>query len=344
MALLDGVARLAASVPGGVLPIAPTLTTALGAGLAAVLVVRGTAARRGAPWYVAAAGTAVFALWLPLLVPATGDLEMHVLDVGQGDAIALRTPRGRWILVDAGRRWRGGDAGRRMVIPYLRRRGGALALFVLSHPHDDHAGGASSVVRALRPRVWWEPAFVTVSPGYREALAAVRIVGTAWSRVSPGKKFSLDGVSLTVLAPDSAWTAAQDDANETSVVVRVEHGRTRFLLTGDAERDEEAWLLSHYRPDELAADVLKLGHHGSRTSSSAALLDAVAPRLAIASVGAGNGYGHPAPETLGALLQRGIAALRTDLDGTVVVRSNGRELSVETGGERWILPSGTGVR
>ena len=344
MALLELVARVAASVPGGVLPVAPTLIVAMGGGIAAALVVRGTAARRGAPWYVASVAVAVLAMWWSLLAPATGELELHVLDVGQGDAMALRTPRGRWIVVDAGRRWQGGDAGRRTVIPYLRRHGGAVALFVLSHPHDDHAGGASSVVRALRPQAWWEPAFVTASPGYREALAAVRTVGTTWHRVSPGQRFALDGVVLTVLAPDSAWTAAQDDANETSVVLRVDHGRTRFLLTGDAEREEEAWLLSHYRPDELAADVLKLGHHGSRTSSSAALLDVVAPRLAIASVGAGNRYGHPAPETLGALLQRGIPALRTDHHGTVVVRSNGRELSVETNGERWILPPVAGVR
>jgi len=344
MALLDGVAHLAASVPGGVLPLAPTLTTAVGGGLAAVLVVRGTAARRGTPWYLAASGAAVFALWAPVLVPVGGDLEMHVLDVGQGDALALRTPRGRWILVDAGRRWRGGDAGRRTVVPYLRRRGGDVALFVLSHPHDDHAGGAASVVRALRPHAWWEPAFVTASPGYRDALEAVRDAGTTWSRVAPGRTYSLDGVTLTVLAPDSAWTLAQHDANETSVVVRVQFGRTRLLLTGDAERGEEAWLLSHYRPDELAADVLKLGHHGSRTSSSAALLDVVAPRLAIASVGAGNRYGHPAPETLGALLVRGIPALRTDHEGTVVVRSNGAQLSVETNGEHWILPPVTRVR
>ncbi len=344
MALLDGIARVAASVPGAVLPVAPTFTAVFGGGLAAALVVRGTAARRGAPWFVAAAGTAVVALWIPLVVPSTGEFEMHVLDVGQGDAIALRTPRGRWVLVDAGRRWRGGDAGRRTVIPYLRRYGGAVALFVLSHPHDDHAGGAASAVRALRPRAWWEPAFVTASPGYRDALAAVRAAGSTWQRVVPGQTFLLDGVTLTVLAPDSAWTVAQRDANETSVVVRVEYGRTRLLLTGDAERDEEAWLLAHYRPDELAADVLKLGHHGSRTSSSPALLDAVAPRLAIASVGAGNRYGHPAPETLGSLLARGIPALRTDLEGTIVVRSNGERLSVESNGEHWILPSVAGVR
>jgi competence protein ComEC len=282
-------------------------------------------------------------LWLPTLRPASGELEMHVIDVGQGDALALRTPRGRWVLVDAGRRWDGGDAGRRVVVPYVRRRGGEVALFILSHPHDDHAGGAASVVRALRPAIWWEPAFVSASPGYRAALAAVRGAGTHWQRVWPGQRFRLDGVELTVLAPDSSWTVAQHDANETSVIVRVQYGATRLLLTGDAERDEEAWMLAQVPRNELTADVLKLGHHGSRTSSSGPLLDAVSPRLALASVGAGNRYGHPAPETLAALLARRIPLLRTDLEGTVVVSSDGHRLSVKTADGEWTLPPGTGV-
>lgn len=338
MALLDRVADGAAAVPGAVWPVSPTLGTALGLGIVSALVVRGTAARRGRNWYAAALLVAVITVWVPLLARGNGVLELHVLDVGQGDALALRTPRGRWLLVDAGRRWSGGDAGRRTIVPYVRRLGGDIALFVLSHPHDDHAGGAATVVRALAPAVWWEPAFVSTSPGYREALAALRDRRTRWERVRPGRRLDIDGVAVTVLAPDSAWTAAQHDANETSVVLQVRYGAHRFLLTGDAERDEEAWLLQHYDRETLAADVLKLGHHGSRTSSSAALLDAVQPRLAIASVGTGNRYGHPAPETLAALLAREVPVLRTDLEGTVVVRSDGRELSVHAGADRWILP------
>jgi competence protein ComEC len=251
--------------------------------------------------------------------------------------LALRTPRGRWIVVDAGRRWQGGDAGRRTVVPYVRRLGGSVALFVLTHPHDDHAGGAASVVRALRPARWWEPAFVLPSPGYREALNALRETGTAWERVRPGRRFTLDGVSLTVLAPDSAWTVAQRDANETSVVLRVDYGQHRLLLTGDAEQDEEAWLVAQHGREALDVDVLKLGHHGSRTSSTPALLDATTPRLAIASVGAGNRYGHPSPETLLALLERDVPVLRTDIEGTVIVQSDGRTLRVRTGGDQWIL-------
>ncbi|AMW04772.1 DNA internalization-related competence protein ComEC/Rec2 [Gemmatimonas phototrophica] len=338
MALLDLIASYSAAVPGAVMPVAPTLWTAVGAGGAAALVVRGTADRRSTPWYVAAAGLLAVTLWGPVVARGSGQLELHVLDVGQGDAVALRTPKGRWVLVDAGPRWNGGDAGRRTVVPYVRRLGGEVALFVMTHPHDDHVGGAASVVRALEVPRWWEPAFVAASPGYRAALQALQQQRSAWERVRPGAEFTLDGVTLTVLAPDSAWTAAQSDANESSVVLRVAYGRHSFLLTGDAEREEEAWMLAHVDHALLQADVLKVGHHGSRTSSSAPFLAVVAPRLAIASLGAGNRYGHPATETVAALLQQGVPLLRTDHEGTVVVRSNGERLAVQAGADHWIIP------
>ena len=154
----------------------------------------------------------------------------------------------------------------------------------------------------------------------------------------PGQRWQLDGVTIDVLAPDSSWTAAQHDANETSVVLRVSYGRRRFLFMGDAEGREESWLLERLPPDALQADVLKLGHHGSRTSSSVGFLDAVQPRVGIASVGAGNRYGHPAPETLGNLLRRGVPVLRTDVEGSIIVRSDGQRLEVEAGHERWVVP------
>ena len=116
--------------------------------------------KAGSAWYTAAVAL-VAALWLPTVSGGPGVLEVHMIDVGQGDAFALRTPRGRWVLIDAGPSWDGGDAGRRAVVPYVQRRGGAVVLMVLSHAHEDHAGGAASVIRALEPRQWWEPAFVT---------------------------------------------------------------------------------------------------------------------------------------------------------------------------------------
>ncbi len=328
LALLDRIATASASVPWAVVHVAPTLATACCAGVASAAMVRATASRRWRPAAGVAAVAMVTAIWLPLLSRPVGRLELHVLDVGQGDALALRTPRGRWVVIDAGRRWDGGDAGRRTVVPYLRRLGGDVAMFVLTHAHDDHAGGAASVVEALHPAQWWEPAFVTGSEGYRRALEAVRKTSVPWHRVAPGDKLDIDGVRFDVLAPDSSWTAAQSDANETSVVIRVSFGAVAFMLTGDAEASEEQWLVRHAA--KLGADVLKLGHHGSKTSSSAPFLDAVSPVLGIVSVGADNTYGHPSPETIQAFAQRRIPLLRTDREGGIVVSTDGRMITVRT--------------
>jgi competence protein ComEC len=120
-------------------------------------------------------------------------------------------------------------------------------------------------------------------------------------------------------------------------MLMVEYGSTRFLLTGDAERTEEQWLVDRWG-DALRADVLKAGHHGSRTSSTPPILDAVRPRLAAISVGAGNMYGHPSPPVLQALAERGIVTLRTDLLGSIVIASDGRHLRVAGRDSRWAVP------
>ena len=170
---------------------------------------------------------------------------MHVLDVGQGDAILVRTDRGRWILFDAGRIWKSGDAGRSRIIPYVMSRGGALEAFVLSHAHADHIGGARSVIRSLHPHLFWDAAFAQGSQVYAQALRTADSAGTVWRRVHPTDTMRVDGVLVRFLAPDSAWTASLGDPNEASTIAVVEFGETRFLLMGDAERDEEAWLLNH---------------------------------------------------------------------------------------------------
>lgn len=341
LVLLDVVARLSASVPGAALHVAPTAAGAACAGLAAAAFVRATASRRWAPGLVVAAAALTLAVWSPAIGHGSGRLELHVLDVGQGDALALRTPRGNWILIDAGRRWDGGDAGRRTVVPYVRRLGGRVAGFILTHAHEDHVGGAASVIAALAPERWWEPAFATGSAAYRDALVTLRRTQGIWHRARPGDRWQVDGVDLRVLAPDSAWTAAQTDANESSVVLRVALHDVVFLLTGDAEAEEERWLLANAESGVLRADVLKLAHHGSRTSSTSPFLDAVSPRIGVVSVGAGNSYGHPSPETLRAFADRGVPLLRTDRDGTLVVSTDGRIVDVEVGRERWTLPGRT---
>lgn len=338
LALLDRVASASAAVPFASLHIAPTLAGAVCAGVASAAFVRATASRSMLPGFIVAGFALVLGVWTPLLPAGRGVMEMHVLDVGQGDAIAIRTPRGQWVLVDAGRRWDGGDAGRRTVVPYIRRRGGSVAAFVMSHAHDDHVGGAASVVEAVRPARSWEPAFVTTGAGYRQALDAAASEGVVWQRVRPGLTLALDGVRFEVLAPDSSWTARQTDANETSVVLRVAYGAVSFLLTGDAEAAEEEWMLQNTDPALLRVDILKLGHHGSKTSSTPAFVDAVRPRLGVISVGEDNRYGHPSPETLVTFAERAIPLLRTDRDGVIVVSTDGRAVQVASSGHRWTLP------
>ncbi len=334
LAVLDYIARAASDVPHASLSVAPGRLTALCMGVMVAAFVVSTGRRRVLPPLLVGATALVVAVWAPVAARGPGQFEIHVIDVGQGDAIALRTPRGRWVVVDAGRTWQGGDAGRRAVIPYIQRIGGPVALFVLSHPDADHVGGAPSVLEALRPALWWDPGFVHGSAVYRDALAVAEQRGITWQRVVAGDSLSLDGVTLTVLGPDSAWMANEDNPNDASVVLMVQHGGVRALLTGDAEVAQEAWLVKRYG-SALNATILKVGHHGSKTSSTSALLDAVQPQIALISVGAGNTYGHPAPSVLDALRTRQVDILRTDRDGAIVVRSDGRSVQLETRHTQW---------
>jgi competence protein ComEC len=333
--MFDGIARTAAALPASSLQVTPTFLTVAAAGVAvAALVIAAMARHPGTPLVLAATALAVVA-WAPAIhAPHSGLVELHVLDVGQGDAVLLRTGRGRWVLIDAGRQWDGGDAGRSTIIPYLMRRGGALDAFVLSHAHSDHVGGAATVFAALHPRTFWDAAFPQGSSVYDRSLRAAREAGVEWRRVHPHDQFTVDGVIVEFLAPDSAWTASLADPNEASTIALIRHGSVRFLLVGDAEAAEEGWLLEHAR-DDLAADVLKVGHHGSSTSSSDEFLAAVHPAAAIISVGADNIYGHPSADVLAALGRAGAQVVRTDQRGTIIVRTDGRAITLEAEGQRW---------
>lgn len=332
----DRIAATAAGLPFAGLDIAPTLSVVAASGVAAVALVIAAAGRRPGGALLIGGSAVAAAAWLPLIPQPLRDVELHVLDVGQGDAVALRTDRGNWVLFDAGRAWKKGDAGRTVVIPYVRRRGGNVLGLVLSHPHADHVGGAASVLRWLRPPLLWDPAYVGPTQSYRDALSIAVSRRTEWRRVIPGDSMVADGVRITFLAPDSAWAAQLDDPNEASAVALVQYGDTRLLLTGDAERGEEEWLLRHAR-DLLDVDVLKVAHHGSRTSSAADFLDATTPRLAVISVGAENAYSHPSEDVLDRLRERHVRVLRTDQHGVIVVRTNGAEIRVRHGGGNWVL-------
>jgi len=185
--------------------------------------------------------------------------------------------------------------------------------------------GARADVRVLAPE---GTTLAQVAP------ALLRVVLT-----EPGQQsLSVDGVTVRFLAPDSAWAAESRDANDASAVALVEYKAVRFLLVGDAERAEEDWLVVHARRD-LRADVLKVGHHGSSTSSTPLFLSAVHPRVALVSVGLGNDYGHPSADVMRRLDEVGAQVFRTDIFGTVVVRTDGRALTVHADESEWPISS-----
>ena len=337
LAGIGKVGEIGAAIPASAIDVQPSAVTALCLTAASASLLAACSSRYwGRPAALATSAIAL-AFWWPV-IPRTGErLEVHMIDVGQGDAIALRTPRARWILVDAGDQWREGDVGERVVAPYLRRRGGEVAALILSHPHADHIGGAASVIRRMPVGFVWDGGYAQGSSVYEGVLDAARDRGVVWRAARQGDVVEIDGIRLTVLSPDSAEIAGAPDANAASVVVMAEYRGVRILLTGDAERDVEARLSARLGRN-LRADMLKVGHHGSMTSTTAPLIDATTPRVALVSVGTGNRYGHPSQDVLEALESRGVQVLRTDDVGTIVVSADGGpELQVSTEESRWTL-------
>ena len=325
LALLDLVACGAAAVPGGhVVMMAGWPAATTWAGVAALAWWLWHSPRR--PWLIAAriafASTVLVATSLKDAV-ALDDcvcLTVHFLDVGQGDAAALRTPHGRWIVIDGGPRIPGDDAGRRVVVPFLRRHGvERLAVAVATHGDADHLGGLPAVVDAFDPEVVLEPGEPLGRPLYLEFLAAVEASGARWHPARAGDRIELDGVVLEVLSPDSVWLRLPLDVNEHGVVLRVTYGAERLLFQADAGLPVEGRLAGRVGRVEL----LKVGHHGSRSATSDAWLDELAPREAVISVGRRNRYGHPTPEVLGRLARHGVAVLRTDERGTITFSTDG---------------------
>jgi len=259
--------------------------------------------------------------WRPLLNPAS--VSISVLDVGQGDAIHLQTHDGRHILVDTGPALRGRDAGRDIILPYLTRLGcHAIDLLILTHGHNDHIGGAEHLMRNMEVKRIWIPSRSYTSRGYRRCLALADSFGIPVDSVRAGHlERSQAPCILRVLAPPEQWQAkAPHGVNNQSIVVQALCGTNCLLLTGDAEIDSETAQLPY--GDLLRSDWLKVGHHGSLTSSSSSYVDQVGPSIAIISVGERNTFGHPAEATLGTYTSRGIDLLRTDQEGALLFRIN----------------------
>ena len=270
-------------------------------------------------------------VWLALVPDLTlphsgaGRLTLHFVDVGQGDAAVLRTPRGHFVVIDAGPMDERFDAGASRVVPLLQREGAdAIDVLIASHAHLDHVGGLGAVLSAVPVGTVVEPAAPGADSTYREMLGLVAASGAAWDPARRGERFTVDSVEFTVLHPDTAWSGWGLDLNDDSVVLLVRYGAFRAIFMGDAGEAPEAVL----RGRVGHVDVLKVGHHGSRSASGAAWLAELSPTVAVLSVGSHNRYGHPAPDALQRLGAQHATIWRTDLEGTVTVITDGRHVEV----------------
>jgi competence protein ComEC len=269
---------------------------------------------------------------------SAGKLETTILDVGQGDSLFVVSPRGRTLLIDGGGAFggfpgqeqrNGIDPGEEAVSPYLWSRGfQKIDVVALTHAHQDHLGGLTAILQNFRVgQLWIGREVASAALGKLEGLARDRGIPVEYE--VRGKSFSWDGVEAEFLWPaTSPGDVAPLAKNNDSLVLRLHYGNRTLLLPGDAEKDAERAILAENSEAELQADVLKVGHHGSKNSTMPEFLAAVRPRVAIISAGEGNPYGHPSPELVRRLERAGVRILRTDRDGAVHVLTDGETVWV----------------
>jgi len=315
------VARAATSVPGAFVALPPPPWWAIPASVLALGV--GARTLRGVrPVVWIALLAAGCAAWQGLSVHPDR-LRVTFLDVGQGDSIVVRTPGGRTMVID------GGPDGW-ATVRFLRHEGvGRIDLVVLSHPHADHVAGLLPLLENFAVGGVLDVGYPHPTPPYRRFLGAVAARGVLYHRARRGLEVTLDdGLRVRVLWPETQFIAGRSGVNENSIVLRLVHREIAFLFPGDVEENAEAALVSS--GETLHADVLKVPHQGSRTSSTEPFLREVRPRIAVLSVGRANPFGHPHPRTLRRYDHLGVRVYRTDRDGAVSVASDGRTLWVQT--------------
>ena len=332
------VRQLSYRIPGPSLYVTIIFLITL-AGIMACLRLRfaGRRAMMWSLWGVLAAAAVVIATYPFSPRMEGGKLELTVLDVGQGDSLFVVSPTGKTLLIDGGGAFggfpgheqaQGSDPGEEAVSPYLWSRGfHKIDVVALTHAHQDHLGGLNAILENFRIGQLWigreihNPALAKL-----EALAKERNIPTEYE--TRGKRFSLDEVQGEFLWPESSKAdTAVSAKNNDSLVLRLKYRNRTLLLPGDAEKQAEHAMLEE-NSDDLHADVLKVGHHGSKNSTTQEFLDAVAPTIAIISSGEDNPYGHPSPELLERLEASGARILRTDRDGAVHIVTDGDRLEI----------------
>jgi competence protein ComEC len=289
-------------------------------------------------WSALAAVLALFALiyWHPF-PPALhpGELELAVIDVGQGDSLLVCFPDSKLMLIDAGGVLSFGghsssrlDMGEDVVSPYLWSRSiRKIDVVALTHAHDDHAGGLPAIIENFHPAQLWTGA-TPPSPAWSAVSDKARAQKVKILALSSGRSFNFGGARIDVISPPGDYVPRDTPMNNDSLGLRITYRERSILLTGDMEKPMEQRALDDVQP--LRADILKVGHHGSNTSSIDPFLDAVSPVFAIISDGYENSFRHPHPKVLERLNAHRAGIFRTDRDGLVTIRTDGRRISIQT--------------
>jgi competence protein ComEC len=251
--------------------------------------------------------------------PTHGKLSVYFLNVGQGDATYIKTAAGDDILIDGGKN----EAGP-VVVDYLHQLGvDDLEVMIATHPDADHIGGLDTVLHSFKVKAVYAPKVSHTTDTFKDFLLAVKDQGLKIHEARAGVSLSLAEVKAVFVGPVKAYG---DDLNDWSAVLHLAYGNNSFLFTGDAEKKSETDMVKTNQT--LQADVLKVGHHGSNSSTSVAFLQTVSPKYAVISVGP-NSYGHPTAAILKNLKEAKVTTYRTDLNGTVTAISDGKKISFE---------------
>ena len=271
-------------------------------------------------------------LWSHVLRPR--DLEIYFLDVGQGDAAFVRFPNGKTLVVDGGERSERFDYGDRVLVPFLRHMGvGRVDVVVASHPHNDHIGGLVALLEQVEVDHFVDSGQFYDSWTAKRIRQLIALRGVDYHQVAAGDSLvGLGGVGGLVLHPNEHFVdaagASLEGLNNGSVALRLDYGEIGVLFTGDMEEETDGAIIA-WGP-RLGAQLLKVAHHGSRTSSQPHFVAAVQPELAIMSLGFENKFRHPAPEVVARYQAHGARVLRTDRTGAVIVRIDGEGMAVAT--------------
>ena len=247
--------------------------------------------------------------------------EVHFIDCGQGDSILLSS-QNETMLIDAGNNKDG-----KAIVSYIKNLGIKKLNYVVgTHPDADHIGGLDTVINSFEVGKIYLPKKQNNTKTFEDVLVAISNKGLKISSPKPGTKITLGSAQLTILAPINYY---DDNNNSNSIVIRAVHGKNSFMLMGDADLQEETDLMD--AGEELSGTVLKVGHHGSSSSASRFFLEKVNPKYAVISCGVGNKYGHPHKETLTYLKNDNVEVYRTDLQQTIIMKSDGNKLDITTG-------------